>query len=201
MYIEEEQTTQWPKETVQKDKQRSTKDTHKTKNRLKTPLITGDELRCSGRVNSFCSTSGIRRVNLVTNPVRSHEWEKVILILTEQQNWTVLNRAHYKSANLGINGPYKRAKKVYYKSAKNLPVFLMSNYYKNNKNIIWICSYLFPMYFERHFYTVRIKLFRIPNSKFSSRFFSRHKPKKFATKQLAFHLPEMFYFIVISHLS
>ena len=37
-------------------------------------------------------------------------------------------RAHYKSANLGINGPYK--------SAKNLSVFLMSNYYKNNKNII-----------------------------------------------------------------
>ena len=38
----------------------------------------------------------------------------------------------------------------------------MSNYYKNNKNIIWICSYLFPMYFERHFYTLSIKLFRIP---------------------------------------
>jgi hypothetical protein len=30
-YIEEEQTTQWPKEKVQKDKQRSTKYTHKTK--------------------------------------------------------------------------------------------------------------------------------------------------------------------------
>jgi hypothetical protein len=29
-YIEEEQTTQWPKEEVQKDKQRSTKHTHKT---------------------------------------------------------------------------------------------------------------------------------------------------------------------------
>jgi hypothetical protein len=29
-YIEE-QTTQWPKEKVQKDKQRSTKHTHKTK--------------------------------------------------------------------------------------------------------------------------------------------------------------------------
>jgi hypothetical protein len=27
-YIEEEQTTQWPKEKVQKDKQRSTKHTH-----------------------------------------------------------------------------------------------------------------------------------------------------------------------------
>jgi hypothetical protein len=47
-----------------------------------------------------------------------------------------LQRAHYKSANLGINGPYKSAKKVHYKSVKNLPVFLMSNYYKNNKNII-----------------------------------------------------------------
>jgi hypothetical protein len=29
LYIEEEQTTQWPKEKVQKDKQRSTKPTHK----------------------------------------------------------------------------------------------------------------------------------------------------------------------------
>jgi hypothetical protein len=30
-YIEEEQTTQWPKEKGQRDKQRSTKHTHKTK--------------------------------------------------------------------------------------------------------------------------------------------------------------------------
>ena len=30
LYIEEEQTTQWPKERVQKDKQRSTKHTQKT---------------------------------------------------------------------------------------------------------------------------------------------------------------------------
>jgi hypothetical protein len=29
LYIEEDQTTQWPKEKVQKDKQRSTKYTHK----------------------------------------------------------------------------------------------------------------------------------------------------------------------------
>jgi hypothetical protein len=29
-YIEEEQSTQWPKEKGQKDKQRSTKHTHKT---------------------------------------------------------------------------------------------------------------------------------------------------------------------------
>ena len=33
-YIEEEQTTQWPKEEVQKDKERSTKHTHKTKDRV-----------------------------------------------------------------------------------------------------------------------------------------------------------------------
>ena len=32
--MEEEQTTQWPKEKVQKDKQRSTKHTHKTKDRV-----------------------------------------------------------------------------------------------------------------------------------------------------------------------
>jgi hypothetical protein len=38
-YIEEEQTTQWQKEKVQKDKQRSTKHTHKTKDRVtRTPI-------------------------------------------------------------------------------------------------------------------------------------------------------------------
>jgi len=76
-YIEEEQTTQWPKEKAQKDKQRSTKHTHKTKDRVtRTPLKTGVELRCSGRVSKSCSTSGTHRVNLVTNPVISHEWEQ-----------------------------------------------------------------------------------------------------------------------------
>jgi hypothetical protein len=50
-YIEEEQTTQWPKEKVQKDKQRLTKHTYKTKDQVtRTPLKTGGELRCSGRV-------------------------------------------------------------------------------------------------------------------------------------------------------
>ena len=37
------------------------------------------------------------------------------------------DRAHYKSVNLGINRPYKSAKKVHYKSAKKNSVFLMSN--------------------------------------------------------------------------
>ena len=40
-HIEEEQTTQWSKEKVQKDKQRSTKHTYKTKDRVtRTPLKT-----------------------------------------------------------------------------------------------------------------------------------------------------------------
>ena len=46
-YIEDEQTTQWPKEEVQKDKQRSTTHTYKPKDRVtRTPLKTGGELRC-----------------------------------------------------------------------------------------------------------------------------------------------------------
>ena len=52
----------------QKDIQRSTKHTHKTKNRVtRTPQKTGGELRCSRRVSSSCSTSGTHCVNLVTN--------------------------------------------------------------------------------------------------------------------------------------
>jgi hypothetical protein len=35
----------------------------------RTPLKTEDELMCSRKIGSYCSTSGTRRVNLVTNPV------------------------------------------------------------------------------------------------------------------------------------
>jgi hypothetical protein len=77
-YVEEEQTMQWPKEKAQKDKQGSTKHTHKIKDRVtRTPLKTGDERGCSGRVSSPCSNSDIHRVNLVTNPVVSHELRQV----------------------------------------------------------------------------------------------------------------------------
>ena len=42
LYIEEEQTIQWPQEKVQKDKQRSIKYTQKTKDRVtQTPIKTG----------------------------------------------------------------------------------------------------------------------------------------------------------------
>ncbi len=76
-YIEKEQTTQWPKDKGQKDKQLSTIHAHKTKDRVtRTPIKTGGELRCSRRVSSSCSTTGTRCVNLVTNPMISYEWGK-----------------------------------------------------------------------------------------------------------------------------
>jgi len=87
-YIEEEQTTQWPKEKVQKDKQRSTKHIHKTKDGVtRTPLITCGELRCSGIVSSPCSTIGIRRVNLVSNPVISRVWGKDREVFTTRRTY------------------------------------------------------------------------------------------------------------------
>ena len=63
-----------PYTMLHKDQQRSTKHTYKTKDRVtRTPLKTGSELRCPGRVSGSCSTSDTRRINLVTNPVISHE--------------------------------------------------------------------------------------------------------------------------------
>ena len=80
-YIEEEQTTQCPKEQVQKDKQRSTKHTHKTKDRVTpTPLKTGGEPRCSGRISSSCSTIDTRRVRWDIL-IHSHLIKELIYIL------------------------------------------------------------------------------------------------------------------------
>ena len=80
--IEEEQTTQWPKEKVQKNKQRSTKHTYKTKDRvIRTLLKSGGELSCSGRVGSSYSIRDTRRVNLVTNPVYSFHLFRVVMTI------------------------------------------------------------------------------------------------------------------------
>ena len=46
------------------------------------PTKTGGELRCSGSVGSSCSTSDTRHVDLVTNPMISHEWGKFREVLT-----------------------------------------------------------------------------------------------------------------------
>ena len=69
-----QRSTKHTHKTKDRDKQRSTKHTHKTKDRVtRTPPKTGGELRCSGRVSNSCSTSGTRRVILVTNSVLNHE--------------------------------------------------------------------------------------------------------------------------------
>ena len=86
----EEQTTQWPTEKVQKDKQRS-----KTKDRVtRIPLKTGGELKCSGRVSSSCSTSDTRRVNLVTNPVISREWgnDREVFTISGTYPWSFVKQ-------------------------------------------------------------------------------------------------------------
>jgi hypothetical protein len=96
-YIEEERTTQWPKEKVQKDKQRSTKHTYKTKERVTRTLLKtgGGERRCSRRVGSSCSTSGTCRVHLVTNPVISREWGKNREVFTTSGTYPWSNMTPY----------------------------------------------------------------------------------------------------------
>jgi hypothetical protein len=84
----EEQTTRWQREKGQKDKERSIKHTYKTKDRVtRTPLKPGGELMCSGRVSSSWSTSGTRRVNLVTNQVINHERGKDREVLTTSRTY------------------------------------------------------------------------------------------------------------------
>ena len=80
------------KRKVQRDKQRSIKHTHKAKDRVtRTSLKTGGKLRCSGRVSSSCSTSGIRRVNQFHEEqhlIRLHRLPDVFYISDNQQiNW------------------------------------------------------------------------------------------------------------------
>jgi len=56
---------------------RTNKYLHKTKDPVtRTPLKTGNGRRCTGRVSSSYSNSDTRSVNLVANPMISHEWGK-----------------------------------------------------------------------------------------------------------------------------
>ena len=53
-YVEEEQTTQWPKEKGQQGKQRSTKHSYKAKDRVtRTPLKTGGDLNVLRKGKQF----------------------------------------------------------------------------------------------------------------------------------------------------
>jgi hypothetical protein len=65
-----ESVNQWPKGK----KNNLQNITQKIKDRVaRTTLKTRGELRCSGMVNSSCSTSGTCHVTLVTNPVIKQE--------------------------------------------------------------------------------------------------------------------------------
>ena len=58
--------SKWPKQKLQKIKQRSTKQAYKTKDQVtRIPLKTGCELRFSGRVSSSCSTSDKWSISVV----------------------------------------------------------------------------------------------------------------------------------------
>jgi len=68
-YIEEEQTTQWPKKKVKKDKQRSTKHTHETKARV-------TRIQLKHFLVLYCLFFYLR---LLTNPLVSLEFSCFVL--------------------------------------------------------------------------------------------------------------------------
>jgi hypothetical protein len=58
------------------------------------------QLRCfnkKGMVSGSCSTSGTRRVNLITNPVISHEWGKDCEVVTTNGTYTWFHTLTYTS--------------------------------------------------------------------------------------------------------
>ena len=72
----------------------------KTKDQAtQTPLKTGGELMCSGRVSSSCFTSGTRRVNLVTSLVISHEWgkDREVFTTSETYPWSFVTLIFHNS--------------------------------------------------------------------------------------------------------
>jgi hypothetical protein len=48
----------------------------------RTTLKARSSLRCSGKVGSYCTTSGTRRITLVTIPMLKHEWGKNRIVIT-----------------------------------------------------------------------------------------------------------------------
>jgi hypothetical protein len=70
------------KKKIQKEKQRSTKHTHKTKDRVKrTQLNTDEHLRCSERVGSSCSTSD--KLWMRKRPGSVHEKWNIFVIICD----------------------------------------------------------------------------------------------------------------------
>ena len=85
-----------------KEQTRSLKHIYKSKDQVtRTPLKIGGELMCSGRVFCSCSTSDTRRVNLVTNPVISHERGKNQEVFTTNGTypWLFVTQIFYNGSN------------------------------------------------------------------------------------------------------
>ena len=57
---------------------------HKTRDRVSNTNLPKNrgKLMCSGKVRSFCSINGARRVTLAKRPVKSHEWGKDRMVFT-----------------------------------------------------------------------------------------------------------------------
>jgi hypothetical protein len=122
-YIEERQTTQWLKEKEQKDKQRSTKHATNIKDRVtRNPLKSRGELVCSGRVSSSCSTSGTRRVNLVTNPVISHEWGQDREVFTTSGTYPCSLIIKWKKQYITLSYQYNNPIEKSLKEFKSIPL-------------------------------------------------------------------------------
>jgi hypothetical protein len=120
------------KRKVQKDKQRSTKHTYKTKDRVtRTPVKTEAEFRCSGRVSSSCSTSDTRRVNLVINPAISREWGKDREVFTSSGTYPwILFRL-----DMGlVYHPAHGGNDVVRKTRKNMLIILFFKMHQLSKN-------------------------------------------------------------------
>ena len=86
-YIAEEQPTHWPKEKVQKDKQLSTKHTHKAKDLVtRIPLKTRGELRCS-TLNEITTSIALKISNCVMQTLVSSwyiKWPQVCSIQSDR---------------------------------------------------------------------------------------------------------------------
>ena len=70
------------KEDKRSNNDLQTKLSTKTNDRAtRTPLKCGGQPQCSKSVRGSCSTRGICRVTLVTNPVINHEWKKDRIVI------------------------------------------------------------------------------------------------------------------------
>jgi hypothetical protein len=128
-----------------KNKQRSAKHTHKTYDRVtRTPLNNGSELRCSDRVSNSCSTSGICRVNLVTNRgrVTSHAWGKDLKVFMPSGTypWSFVTQIfHNGQPKTATSQNFKRLKQKYHFSDKkhtSQAAFWFWDFYKHETDFI-----------------------------------------------------------------